>query len=166
MKRVARSSAVMGALLLMACNQPAADQQTGTSTKSASDEAAIAQVLQQEIAAVKANDANAFMAILAADATLKPPNEPLVNSAGLRAYLDNMLANVTVNSITYTDEKTTVSGDLAVHYYGFDWTVTPKGGQPMQEKGHGIHVLQRQADGSWKIAHDTWSANAAAPAGH
>jgi ketosteroid isomerase-like protein len=27
----------------------------------------------------------------------------------------------------------------------------------MTEKGHGIHLLQRQIDGSWKAAKDIWT---------
>lgn len=153
------------ALLALAACQPR--QQDGTATASearAGDQAAIEQVLQRELAAARANSPDSFHVLLSADATVKPPNEPAVTGGpALQSWLQKMFSNVTINQITYSDDQIAVSGDLAVHSHGFDWTVTPKDGQPVQEKGHGVHVLQRQADGSWKIKYDMWSADSPAP---
>ena len=32
-------------------------------------------------------------------------------------------------------------------------------GEPMTDRGAGIHILQRQADGSWKLAVDIWNSD-------
>ena len=162
MNRIRWCYATVAFLALTAC-QPRQQSDVATSSAArASDEAAIAQVLQRELAAARANNADSVALVLSSDATVKPPNEPPVTGA---AWSQNMFRNVTVNQITYDDEQITVSGDMAVHTFGFDWTVTPKGGQAMHEKGHGIHVLQRQADGSWRITYDTWSADSPPPTG-
>lgn len=159
MKRVHLCYVTVGFLALTACQSRQRSDATKSSAARASDEAAVAQVVQRELAAARANNADSLTAVLSSDATVKPPNEPPVTGAALQAWAQNMFSNATVNQITYSDEQITVSGDMAVHSHGFDWTVTPKGGRAMQEKGHGIHVLQRQADGAWRIKYDTWSAD-------
>ena len=165
MNRIRWCYATVALLALTAC-QPR--QQSGAETSSAAragDEAAIAQVLQREQAAARANNADALALVFSSNATVKPPNERPVTGAAIQSWSQNMFSNATINQLTYNDEQMTVSGDMAVHTFGFDWTVTPKGGQAMQEKGHGIHVLKRQADGSWRITHDAWSADSPPPTG-
>ena len=157
MKRILWCSGTMGLLALAACQSP---QQKGTATAAGgadADRAAIEAVLQRELAAARANNPDSFLVLMAADATVKPPNEQPARGPAVHAWLQNMFSNATINQITYSDDEISLSGDLALHSHGFDWTVTPKGGQAVQERGHGIHVLQRQADGSWKIKYDMWS---------
>lgn len=161
MKHISFSRVAFILLTAAACQQ--GQRNDMASSADSDDESAIRQVVQREVAAARANNPDSFVVVLSADATVKPPNEPPVTGSAIPSWLRNMFANVTIDQITYTDEQIAVSGDLAVHYYGFDWTVTPKGGRGMQEKGHGIHVLRRQPDGSWRIAYDTWSADSAPP---
>lgn len=160
MKRVSSCCVTLMLLALPGCQQ---EQQNDTAAARANpnDEPAIRQVLQRELAAARTNNPDSFAVVFSADGTVKPPNEPPVSVPALQSWLKSMFANVTIDQITYADEQITVSGDMAVHYYGFDWTITRKGGRGMQEKGHGIHVLQRQADGAWKMSYDTWSADSA-----
>lgn len=158
--RVSSCCTALVLLTLTACQQ-GQQNDASTSTANPNDEPAIRQVLQRELAAARANNPDSFAVVMSADATVKPPNEPPVTGPALQSWIKNMFANVTLNQVTYTDDQITVSGDMAVHYYGFDWTLTPKGGPSMQEKGHGVHVLRRQTDGSWRISYDTWSADSA-----
>ena len=47
---------------------------------------------------------------------------------------------------------------------GGDATFTPKdGSDPVVEQLKGIHIYQRQADGTWKIARDIWNTDAPTP---
>jgi ketosteroid isomerase-like protein len=51
-----------------------------------------------------------------------------------------------------------LSGDLA--FYHGTWTQknTPKdGGEPRKLNGNAIVILQKQADGAWKIIYHGWS---------
>lgn len=49
------------------------------------------------------------------------------------------------------------SYDIAIHG---ELTMTPAGSdETVTESLKGIHVLERQADGSWKISHDIWNSN-------
>ena len=59
-----------------------------------------------------------------------------------------------------------VSGDLAVHRFTGELTLTPKaGGDAVTEAIKGLHVLRKQADGTWKITQDVWNTDRPAPAG-
>ncbi len=54
-------------------------------------------------------------------------------------------------------------GDLAYAVGAYRATMTPKkaGAKPLPtEEGKYLEVLKKQADGSWKIVYDMWSANA------
>jgi ketosteroid isomerase-like protein len=59
-------------------------------------------------------------------------------------------------------------GDMAVdglhgyHSYEYEWRVTPRaGGKASVSCGKGLHVLRREADGSWKIVREIWNASPA-----
>jgi uncharacterized protein (TIGR02246 family) len=162
MNRVSSRCVALLLLALTGCQQGPPNE-TAASSAIPDDEAAVRQVVQRELAAGRANSADSFAVVFAADATVKPPNEKPFTGPALQAWFKDLFTNFTINQIEYSDEQITVSGDMAVHYYGFEWTVAPKGEQGIQEKGHGVHVLQRQADGSWKIAYDTWSTDTAPP---
>jgi ketosteroid isomerase-like protein len=51
-------------------------------------------------------------------------------------------------------EDVMVSGDLAVETGTFAWTLQPKSGAEVKDKGKYLTVWKRQADGSWKIVRD------------
>jgi ketosteroid isomerase-like protein len=120
-------------------------------------------VVQRELAAGRANSADSFAVVFTSEATVKPPNESPKTGPALQSWFKTLFDSFTVDQISYSDERIDVSGDMAVHYYAFDWTVSPKGGSGTQEKGHGVHVLRRQADSSWKIVYDTWSTDSLPP---
>ncbi len=68
-------------------------------------------------------------------------------------------------TVNYTSSDLTVSGDWSSEYYTGNVTMTPKaGGEAIRETIKGIHIYQRQADGSWKMTQDIWNADAAPPA--
>ena len=143
------------ALVSTAC-QPAAEEAATTEA----DLQAIKNVIEQEIAAANAGDAERFLGILSDDVVIMPPNEQVVRGeqAGpwLRAFLDQFAMQLE----PYSNEQFVVAGDWAFHLYSYEWTLTPKaGGEPITDKGKGIHILQRQPDGSWLLAVDAWSSD-------
>jgi ketosteroid isomerase-like protein len=75
--------------------------------------------------------------------------------------MDDFVAAATVELPDLRSGTLLISGDLAVYPYYAVMIVTPRGGSaPMTEDAKGIHVFQRDADGSWKLSHDIWNANA------
>ncbi len=89
-----------------------------------------------------------------ADAVFVNENgEEVAGSEALRETLNAFMAmkpNLRMNK-----SKTIASGDLASTVA--DWTLTGTGpdGSPVEMTGRGYDVMQRQADGSWKMAIDS-----------
>jgi ketosteroid isomerase-like protein len=60
----------------------------------------------------------------------------------------------------YTGSEVVVLGDWAIERYTGEVTLTPAEGEAATATFKGIHIYQRQADGSWKIAQDIWNMDA------
>jgi uncharacterized protein (TIGR02246 family) len=145
-------------LLVIGCaaGPPAAD--------TAADEQAIGAVSAREIASFNSGAVDETLAVFTADAVVMSPNEPMHSGAdAIRTWLQNMASQFTVSG-RYTDSKITVAGDWAIERYTAVLSLTPKaGGAPVEEPMKGIHIYQRQADGSWRIAQDVWNSDAPPP---
>ncbi|MGQ0703000.1 MAG: hypothetical protein ACT4PM_07715 [Gemmatimonadales bacterium] len=56
-------------------------------------------------------------------------------------------------------------GSLSIDRFAGTLTITPKaGGATMTEQVEGLHVMRKEADGSWEIAMDVWNMDAPPPA--
>ena len=152
------SWAVVAACLVTSCAQP-----NGTSSEE--DVAAIRAVIAEEVRAANAGDVEGFVAIFADNITVVPPNEPAVKGlAAVREWTQAFMEAVSIEMAGYRDDEIVVAGDVGLHYYSFEWTVTPKAeGEAFTEQGSGIHVFHRQADGSWKMGYDAWNGDAPPP---
>lgn len=149
-------------VLAGACSKPAA-----TPADTSADEAAIRAVLQQESMMLATGNADSVLTVYTDDVKFLPPNEPMVDgAAAAKAWAGGMFAQMSLTA-KYTSSSVQVSGDMAVDRYTATLTMTPKAGAAMTEQIKGIHVLRKGADGTWKIAQDTWNSDAppAAPPG-
>jgi len=129
---------------------------------SAQDEAAVRAVDAEWARAASAGDGNAIAALYATDATVLPPMEPLRQGEAAKKYWVDF-----TNSFSGPIELATTAvegrGDLAYGVGKYRMSVTPKkaGAKPLPvEEGKYLEVFKKQADGSWKIIYDMWSANA------
>jgi uncharacterized protein (TIGR02246 family) len=149
---------VVAACLFASCAQP-------SETSSEEDVAAIRAVIAEEVRAANAGDVEGFVAIFANNITVVPPNEPAVQGpAAVREWTQAFMETVSVEMAGYRDDEILVVGDVGLHYYSFEWTLTPKTeGEAFTEQGSGIHVFHRQADGSWKMSYDIWNGDAPLP---
>jgi ketosteroid isomerase-like protein len=143
------------AALVLGCAQQA--EQPAVSTEA--DRQAIDQVREQEVAAINSGDLS--LGYAADDIITMPPGEPaLVGKPALQAWVEAFVSQVTA-SLSYAPTDIVVAGDLAVEHYTGTLTATPVGGgDSVTEALKGIHVYQRQADGSWKMTHDVWNLDA------
>ena len=119
---------------------------------------AIKKINEEYDSAHNAGDINKIVALYTDDAVRFPAAGPaLIGKNAIRDELQQMFDQVTVELKNVVDDLK-VSGDLA--FYHGTWTQinTPKdGGEPVKYNGNGIVVMQRQADGAWKIICHGWS---------
>lgn len=145
------------AFALAGCTQAPAPAPVDTSA----DVAAIKALSEREMAAFTEKNIPELEAVFAADALLMPPSEPIIEGLPATVAWAEALHEAFTLAGSYTSSEVTVSGDMAVQRFVGQLTMTPKaGGEPTSETIKGIHVLRRQADGSWKITQDVWNADA------
>ncbi len=142
--------------------QPA-NQQPDPEAKAAAlaaDRAAIDKFRDGYQAAFSSNDASAAGAYFIESAVSMPPNKEAL--VGRQAITDDMVAMFEGMSaeLTISSEEVEVAGDWAFDRGTFTMKMTPKGdGEPMEDKGKYIVILQRQMDGSWKLAREIWNSD-------
>ena len=149
------------AFALAACQPTATEtvEVTETTTRTVADtdddRASIEAMTAEYTRAAQAADAAAISALHADDAALYPPNEPAVRG---RAAVDAYLATANAEPVEYAfvteDVVVSASGDLAYEVGSWD-----DGGRTSKY----LTVYRRTPEG-WKIAADTWSADAPPPA--
>ena len=167
-----RHFVLLSALALTAACQPAskagttnAGVESGAATTgfSSQDEAAIREVDAEWARAATAGDGAALTALYTSDAILLPPNEPVVKGDAVKKYNDDMTTGFS-GPTELTTSAVEGEGDMAIAVGTYRATLTPKkaGAKALPtEEGKYLEVLRRQPDGSWKIAYDMWSPNAA-----
>jgi uncharacterized protein (TIGR02246 family) len=119
------------------------------------DPAVIDKVRNEFIAAFNAADVAKIVAQYTDDAVIMPTQQPaLTGHAGIEEYNKKLFGAYSAK-ITITPVETKVFGDRALDRGTYTMELTPKaGGAPMKDEGKYLVLLQRQADGSWKVTHD------------
>lgn len=97
--------------------------------------------------------ASELQSLYTPDAVVIPPSGQIISStadyaAYLSGYMRDRMGNFQVETVDLRTE-----GDLA--YQSAVWMATLKGGTEVS--GEMSNVLQRQADGSWKIKFQNWN---------
>ncbi len=143
-------------LLLIAGCTPTEPVEEATSTEA--DVEAINRVHDDHTTALNAGDATAYVALLAEGAVLMPPNQPaIIGEDAIREYRQTEFDQISLE-VTRPSEEVVVAGDWAFVRHTYAGKQTPKaGGEPTELSGKGITILERQPDGSWKIARYMWS---------
>jgi ketosteroid isomerase-like protein len=118
----------------------------------------IRSLLQQEMQAGNAGDANAYLQIMSADAEIIPSGGTPVKGAATKKWMQDFFKENALHIEPYTNEELVVMGDLAYHRYNYSWKVSPKkGGKSMKEKGTGMHLFKKNANGEWQMIKDIWT---------
>ncbi len=134
---------------------PAAEQEVATTE---ADVEAINRERQTFRAALYSGDLDILMALWSEDGVVMPPNEPSVTGKeAIRSWTQNLF-NQFVVQLTITSEQVEVFGDWAFVRTTYTTALTPKaGGEVVEESGKNIWIWKREADGSWKLAHNIWN---------
>ena len=106
--------------------------------------------------AQNADDVDGLMAIYGGDMAAMPPDMPEVaGAAALRELWTGFVGTAQDSDNVLQGFK--MSGDLAVIWGTYTSTSTPEGAEPVGVAGKWIGLLERQADGSWKLLRNIWN---------
>lgn len=110
--------------------------------------------------AINSNNADTLMGVLTDDVVYQAPHEPeIVGKAAVRAWVDGYFG-ATKAEWKKTTLDFIVAGDWAFERYAYESQDTPGGGgAATTDKGKGLNVYHRDADGVWRVARDAWSSD-------
>lgn len=146
---------VLAAVLIVSCSPSGEPPKPTPSAPSQADTAAVNKLRDDFTAAFNAGDAARAADLYAPDAVLMPQNQPAVTGReGIRSYMQGTFDKFTVN-ISIASDEMKFAGDWAFDRGTYKIKLTPKpGGDAIEENNKYLVILQRQADGSWKVARD------------
>ena len=112
------------------------------------DVAAIRSMTEQLGEAYVARDWDRFASFFTDDAVWMPPDQPpLIGKEAWWSWIGGGWDQSTIQQLTVNHEEIVIAGDWA-----FEWHTETQVGEGWQVNFKGIWILQRQDDGSWKIA--------------
>ena len=117
-------------------------------------------VRNEFISAFNSGDATKVASLYATDAVVMPTHQPMITGRDAiqnynKTFFETFTATITISPI-----ETKVFGDRALDRGTYTMQLTPKaGGSPIMDEGKYLVLLQRQADGSWKLTHDIDNTN-------
>ena len=154
-----RSRFALGSCIALLLLATACTQQAPPDTRAA-DEAAIRDADAQWSKTAGAKDLEGTVAYYSDDATVLPPNSPMVTGKpGIRAVWGELLGPD--SSISWQAGKLEVarSGDLAYIMGTYQLTVKDPQGNPVNDKGKFVEVWKKQVDGKWKVVADIFNSD-------
>lgn len=137
--------------------------------RATAEEAALAGVKKGHeayLAAMRANDADAFARVVAPDVVFSPPQAmPVAGREAIRAWFKSGAEQMRTVAITVEDRNVIVAGDLAIEEGTFILTVVPAGGgAPVVDRGRFNATWKRQSGGEWQVLRNIWNSSLPAPA--
>jgi ketosteroid isomerase-like protein len=125
------------------------------------ERAAILETDSQWGAALTAKDPDAYTSFFAADAIVMPPHLPiLVGADAIRAWATESMAFPGF-AVTWTTASTEVagSGDMGYTLGTFVFQMSMPDGSTITDNGKFTTIWRKQADGTWKVAVDTFNSD-------
>lgn len=111
--------------------------------------------------AAATHNVDAWMSFYAPNAVVLPPNDKTVDSpATIRPYIAELLGLKDL-ALDWKATRVTVAqgGDMAWLYGTYTLQAHDPAGVPINDRGKIAEVWQKQTDGTWKCALDTWSSD-------
>ena len=147
--------------LTVACGPaPEQPEPAAEAAQQAEDVAALDAHVEAFEAAANAGDAAALAALHTDDAIRMPPNEPsVIGKEAITAWFQTRFEQFT-QKLTLSSEEGEVAGDWAFRRGTYTSAATPKaGGEPIQDDGKYLVIMQKQPDGSWKTFRAIWNSD-------
>lgn len=158
---ISRNQIMMGIVLLVVglIGGTAIGCTANSDADQAADVAKAEEVWDEYAAAVNDEDIERWMALWIEDGIRLPPDKPrAVGLEQIRASAEPVFANFDLEKFTINPEETRILGDRAYSHGLYGFSMTPKaGGDTVELRGKFLTILEKQADGSWKIAIDCFN---------
>lgn len=134
---------------------------TSRPTDLKADIASVNAIWNQYTAGCNTGDLDLWMAMWIDDGIQMPPNEPaVIGKEQIRSRMKSLFDQFNLK-IAITNKEVRIASDLAFSRGTYTISMTPKaGGETTKVPGKFLTILERQADGSWKIARDCFNYNA------
>ena len=115
----------------------------------------------QMVRALNAGDFSRWYGFMADDVVFMPANEDAIaGKAAVQKWMGEALGNRKIHVVHHLSAvEVSRGGDIAYTSYEFEFVFTDSDGKTATVKGKDLSVFRKQADGSWKLARDMWSAN-------
>ena len=117
---------------------------------------AINRTRNEYVSAWRAASADRIANLYTDDALVLYPNQAAIaGRTAIRAYFTSFFAEFTQEVFELTSAEIEVAGPWAFDRGTVRWRGVPRaGGDPVEDHGKYLVILQRQPDGSWKVARD------------
>lgn len=141
-------------VVLIGCTEKTESPETATPEE-------LSQMNKDFAKALNDKDAVAASLLYSENASLLPPNEPIVTGREniknyWQAFIDAGITDVSVSTIS-----TGSSGDLGYEIGRFQLSFPGEDGKMMMEEGKFTEILKRQDDGKWISIFGMWSSDSA-----
>jgi uncharacterized protein (TIGR02246 family) len=129
--------------------------------KMASDVAQVYKVWDEYAAAVHAGDLERWMDLWIDDAIQMPPDVPRrIGKDAIREGMKPGFESFDMSNMVIQTEEVKILGDRAYSHGTYTFDMMPKGGgESMSLSGKFLDILEKQPNGSWKIAVDCHNYN-------
>lgn len=150
-----RKQAAWGLLLTIAC-QPAAPPVQSASTSSLAARQAIDSLRGRYAARWRGADAAGLAQLYAADAVLLYPDQPALHGQpAIQTYFEGFFGAFRQEEFVLTSEELQITDQWAFDRGTVRWRGVPSAGGPaVTDQGKYLVILERQPDGSWRVARD------------
>jgi ketosteroid isomerase-like protein len=164
-KKIIRIVVLIAFISITSCKQNEKEINTVEIPKSATVEE-LGQMNRDFAKALIAKDATAAANLYSENASLLPPNEPIVTGReNIKNYWQGAIdAGLIAASVKTIDA--TSNGDLGYEIGTFELKFQAEDGSIMTDIGKYTEILKRNADGKWISIYGMWSANEPAPIQH
>jgi uncharacterized protein (TIGR02246 family) len=150
-------------IALVGC-APATQEPAVQEASTEADVEAINALEKEFTAAFKRGDADAMASMMTDDTVLMLPNQPaIMGKEACRSFWQEVLTDEGTESHAVATEEVVVGGDWAFARATTRSVSRTEDGEVLESGGKYIHIMQRQSDGSWKLARDIWNSNSPPP---
>jgi uncharacterized protein (TIGR02246 family) len=152
--RLHRTPSAWILLLMIACQAPGPPAQSAANSLLARH--AIDSLRARYAAAWRSADAAGIALLYTTDAVLLYPDQPALRGRpAIRTYFEGFFAEFGQEEFTLTSEELQITDHWAFDRGTVRWRGVPRGGgAPVSDDGKYLVILERQADGSWRVARD------------